>query len=426
MVMRRAFNRKEKAALYLVGGGVCQICGVELTNKNYHADHIQPYSKKGLTDVVNGQALCDKCNLFKSNKTTMKQFNEHKWQKEARIKIESNLHLKRHFLIEASVGSGKTLFGGNVLKNMFESYGFDNVVIVAPSVNLRKGWADELFEWFGIQIDYDWNMTCGWQKPAVGVSLTYHSINTCSLLLRKLITDRTVVILDEIHHIGDNKSWGAGIKSAFENAGLVIGLSATPFRQDDAYIPFVEYKSNDDGLLESVSDYSYPYWRAVKDDVVRPVSFEIFGGKAEWKEGEYTYYGQANPRLLERDQKKILRALTDSIGRWTIDTFKEANDKLQQLRKEALTADSAGLIVCNNRYDAENTYKAIKAMGVKCKLVISSDDDLDTKMEDSANTIIDNFKNSSDEWIVAVRMISEGVNIPRIRVILYSLFYILP
>ena len=68
------------------------------------------------------------------------------------------------------------------------------------------------------------------------------------------MTRRTLVILDEIHHAGDSRSWGDGVKAAFEPAVRRLMLTGTPFRSDDNPIPFVTYERGGDGLLRSRSD----------------------------------------------------------------------------------------------------------------------------------------------------------------------------
>jgi 5-methylcytosine-specific restriction endonuclease McrA len=60
----RRFSRSDRAALFVAAGGVCTRCGRPLDN-SFHADHVKPWSEGGITDVLNGQALCATCNLRK-------------------------------------------------------------------------------------------------------------------------------------------------------------------------------------------------------------------------------------------------------------------------------------------------------------------------------------------------------------------------
>lgn len=64
----RLFSEAQRIDIFFANGKRCQICNCTLTWRNWHADHIIPYSKGGKTEVSNGQALCPECNRKKSNR----------------------------------------------------------------------------------------------------------------------------------------------------------------------------------------------------------------------------------------------------------------------------------------------------------------------------------------------------------------------
>ena len=64
---QRLFSADQRADIYDKSGGSCASCGIELSETNFHADHIVPYIQGGKTTVENGQALCIACNLKKSS-----------------------------------------------------------------------------------------------------------------------------------------------------------------------------------------------------------------------------------------------------------------------------------------------------------------------------------------------------------------------
>ena len=66
--LKRSFSNSQRIAIYQFSNGKCQICQQILTNKPWHPDHIIPWHAGGKTDVINGQALCVKCNLKKGGK----------------------------------------------------------------------------------------------------------------------------------------------------------------------------------------------------------------------------------------------------------------------------------------------------------------------------------------------------------------------
>ena len=64
---RRRFNKRERRAIFLAADGKSDLSDEPLP-ENWHADHKDPHSKGGVTDVINGQALTPKENLKKGAK----------------------------------------------------------------------------------------------------------------------------------------------------------------------------------------------------------------------------------------------------------------------------------------------------------------------------------------------------------------------
>lgn len=63
----RIFTPDQRAVIYRQGKGVCAECGIPVSEDNFEADHIKPWSKGGRTIIANGQILCSSCNHAKSN-----------------------------------------------------------------------------------------------------------------------------------------------------------------------------------------------------------------------------------------------------------------------------------------------------------------------------------------------------------------------
>ena len=76
-----------------------------------------------------------------------------------------------------------------------------------------------------------------------GVAVTYARVAASAATYARECTARTLVIADEVHHLGDELAWGDGFKRAFAGAGRTLLLSGTPFRSDDAPIPGITYDS---------------------------------------------------------------------------------------------------------------------------------------------------------------------------------------
>ena len=65
---KRSFSNSQRIAIFQFSDGKCQKCQQSIIDTAWHPDHIVPWHAGGRTDVVNGQALCVKCNLTKGGK----------------------------------------------------------------------------------------------------------------------------------------------------------------------------------------------------------------------------------------------------------------------------------------------------------------------------------------------------------------------
>lgn len=63
----RHFSDEQRTAIFRRDGGICQACGVECDDSNFHADHLVPHSRGGSTSLANGRVLCPDCNWKKSD-----------------------------------------------------------------------------------------------------------------------------------------------------------------------------------------------------------------------------------------------------------------------------------------------------------------------------------------------------------------------
>ncbi len=57
---RKDFKPAELVAIFVLAGGICQICGTVL-GKTWHASHVVPLSDGGETTVENAIATCGSC-----------------------------------------------------------------------------------------------------------------------------------------------------------------------------------------------------------------------------------------------------------------------------------------------------------------------------------------------------------------------------
>lgn len=411
--MARRFSTRQRIALYLASGGACALCGATL-QAGWHGDHRTPYSKGGETDVLNGQALCPMCNLRKGDTVLTPWTRDLRdWQKNAYYEyFTAN---KRNFLMVATPGAGKTIAAARIAHHLLSTDAVERVVIVCPSEHLKRQWHDALAS-VGIQIDYKWKNASGAVALDYhGIAVTYQQIASNADIHRMHCRRRTLVIFDEVHHAGDEQSWGTAIQEAFEQAPYRLLLSGTPFRKKGV-IPYVTYEDDGTGVLRSVTDFSYGYGAALRDDVCRPVLFPSYQGTMEWESNFNRIKATFEDTLPENEARRRLRTALDPQGEWIRDVLRDANQRLTELRANGHPL-AAGLVLCSDATHARLLADRLhRVTGETATIALSEDDD--------ASERIAAFAKGTTRWIVAVRMVSEGVDIPRLRVGVYATHWI--
>ncbi|MGH3776890.1 MAG: DEAD/DEAH box helicase [Pseudonocardiaceae bacterium] len=318
------------------------------------------------------------------------------------------------FLAVATPGAGKTTFALRVAAELLADRTVHAMTVVTPTEHLKHQWAAAAAE-LGLALDPEFRNTVGaTSRDYHGVAVTYAQV-AAHPTLHRVRTEgrRTLVVLDEIHHAGDAKSWGDGVREAFTPAVRRLALTGTPFRSDDTPIPFISYEPDRDGALRSAADHSYGYPEALADGVVRPVVFLAYSGEARWRTsaGE-EYSARLGEPLTAEHTARAWRTALDPAGEWIPAVLTAANTRLAQLRAGALP-DAAGLVIATDHTSAR-AYAGIlrKITGREPVLVLSDDP--------SASGRIAAFDSSDERWLVAVRMVSEGVDVPRLAVGVYA------
>lgn len=398
----RRFTSRQRATLYLAADGHCTNCGIEL-EPGWHADHENPHSLGGPTDVINGQAFCPACNLSKGDRVeTLRQ-----WQAEA-----LDLYLaqaRRDWLACATPGAGKTQFALAVIRALRPGT-VRRVVIVVPTDALRRQWADTAAGTINLLPVTDMDDV---GKPGYdGYVVTYQQMarGTMAGLVRRIVgRSPTLAVFDEIHHAGDSRSWGEGLKEAFEPATRRLALTGTPWRSDQAPIPFVEYEEPDaDGKRQVKVDYGYGYGRATVDGVCRGVVFHAYDGEARWVDCGKVFDGTLAD---DATADAALEAALHPDNDWMPSLLGKAVAELDELRTDV--PDAGGLVVADSQWHARAWADVLhRITGDHPTLVISDDPE--------SKDNIDHFRDGRSRWLVAVRMVSEGVDIPRLAVGVYA------
>lgn len=320
----------------------------------------------------------------------------------------------KDYLAVATPGAGKTTFGLRVAAELLADRTIERITVVTPTEHLKHQWAQAAAA-VGIALDSRFSNTTGsTSRDYQGVAVTYAQVAAHPTRHRVRTEGRnTLVILDEIHHGGDAKSWGEAIREAFEPATRRLALTGTPFRSDDSAIPFVRYEPDAEGLSRSRADHSYSYSDALADGVVRPVVFLAYSGEARWRDNageEFT--ARLGEPLSPEATARAWRTALDPSGEWVPAVLHAADTRLTQLRATGVP-DAGGLVIATDQTTARAYAALLETLTGRAPALVLSDDP-------GSSRRIAEFGAGTDRWMVAVRMVSEGVDVPRLAVGVYA------
>ena len=327
------------------------------------------------------------------------------WQREALA--EAAEWSDGPFLIAAAPGAGKTRPALVLAAELLRRKEIDRVAVVCPTAPLTRQWAAAAaFVGLDLQPDSQVLRTTG---DFQGIAVTYARAAAAAGTYGHECTARTLVIADEVHHLGDELAWGAGFIKAFGRAGRKLLLSGTPFRSDDAPIPGIRY----DGEGFARPDFSYTYAESVRDGACRPISFIPFDGTLVWQSGERTIESSFEEEVSSRERGRRYRtAISVDLAEGLPRILRQADDQLSRVRA-AGHVDAGGLVIAADSDHARAVAASLKDItGQPPTVVLHQDAGAHRRLRD--------FSSGRDRWIVAVNMVSEGVDIPRLRVGVYA------
>jgi superfamily II DNA or RNA helicase len=311
------------------------------------------------------------------------------------------------FLISAAPGAGKTRPALELARDLLARGLVRRVAVLCPTTPLTRQWAAAAAI-LGVQLQPD---AAGPNPPRDfdGVAVTYARVASDPAAWARKVSADTLVVVDEAHHLGEDLAWGTSFRQAFAAAPRWLLLSGTPFRSDATPIPGVRY----DGDGMAVPDVSYTYAEAVADGVCRPVAFVTFDGTLSWRSGDDVIESSFETVLTAREASRRYRTaisteLPDGLPR----ILREADAKLRALRSEG-HRDAGGLAVAADSSHARQIAKLLGEVTGHAPVVV-------LHTEANAARKLQTFRGSREPWIVAVNMVSEGVDIPRLRVGVYA------
>lgn len=444
--MARRFNIGQRIALYLNSGGRCVECGAELA-RGWHGDHRTPYSKGGKTIIENGQALCPVCNrrkgvsmarYFRGDRGLVPQWTLtlRDYQRTCLRELITKMNIgQRTLAVAATMGAGKTILSLRWLHALLERVVVRIGIVVVPTDNLRLQFCRDAkaigLHAYAVTATPDKHnnpakrVSCipGFDGPlppdAHLIVITYAQLaSEANVLALEAICSEaaTAWVFDEVHHSGDGRasddpalSWADGMSRAAKGAAYRLLTTATPNRTDGRPIPFLTYIG---GVPQF--DFVYDYENGLGDGHLRVVEFILMDGMVKWwtfKDGELQ--SRLTDEIPREQLSKRLNTAINADHQWVSESLDIGTHLIHDMRAQKRHRDAGGLVVAKNKKEADKIAALLVKKGARGVVVVTYDDT-------EASSKIDAFRDSDDEWIVAVRMVSEGIDIKRLRVIVYA------
>ena len=357
------------------------------------------------------------------------------WQSEAAEKtIQWLVHDKKdkHFLTNAAPASGKTIYASYTAARLIEMDEIDRVIVIAPTKEVVRKWAEEFYYVTKRHMTKVTSSDDSIEALGIDLCATWQAIEgLLEAFQRVCSTSRTLVICDEHHHAAVQAAWGHGANGAFALAKYVVVLTGTPLRTDGSETTW--FSLTDRGQINHPSEgtYNLGYGEAVDLGYCRPITFHRHEGnfKVTLDDGaEATISGEngqniSNPMKRIRGIDKALEFynLACKIPYQSDGITPDKNSYQRSMLEEGVKAlektqermpHAGGLVIAPNIDVAEYMADLLEELTNKKPILVHS------KLPNAEHKI-SAYRNSKTDWLVSVNMISEGVDIRRLRILVY-------
>lgn len=409
--MNRCFTENQKAQLLQRAKFKCCNCGNKISFGLCHADHIVPWVKGGKTIISNGQALCISCNL-KKGKTMFKPLP---WQ-EKTLKDYIKTDDQTDFVLVAGTGCGKTGAGAICARHSLNKHPRDTAIIIVavPYRAIKSGWRRS-FEDLGLSVSTN-NRDIA--EDTEVIITTYAGASGVLDYVGKEMDRKYILVFDEFHHMEENNSWAKPFIQMDSDLYVKrLFLSGTPWHEKgDLSKSMVTYNEEN----EVKANYTYTYGENVNGNDKEKNTVEVIFHPKRIA----VSYDRTSPagvvQTMSHDTDTTIRSGT--IGPFVrfsdvvelskcdglVSLLGNAINELDNVRRSMPNA--GGIIFVQSKSQAEAVKALMESHFQKTALLVSSDDP-------KSHRNLDEFKDSRDEWIISIDMVSEGVDIPRLKVV---------
>lgn len=434
-IPRRTISPARRARLFAESGGVCQRkeCGRPIQSDTFHVAHLRSHANGGPETDSNLAAWCKRCNYEQgADDAGDPRVKPRQWQLEALDPIVQKIAADRAATVSAAPGAGKTVFAGLVFKALFEEGVVDRMVVLVPGRTLIHQWADALLESLHIQLKTDYPVE---RQGQHGVVLTYAALlnpDTLRTLVVMAQRSRTLVVLDEVHHVGEPVDGGpqlAWARALTEFAGTVdvdlsvqgvLNLSGTLWRSKQSErISTVRYQTLPDGKLQSLVDYEIPSEHLILAGELRPIDLFRRGLRVSMSDWTKVTPVESNIADLDEDSSRFAisnLAQSEEFRRSFVDSVLE---RLRQAHQSLDNYHAKALIVAARQDDARMFHAEVNRQMVERGLAPFAS--LAISDEDDATLVLEQFKKAKKAGVLCtVGMAGEGYDCPDIAVVGYA------
>jgi superfamily II DNA or RNA helicase len=340
-------------------------------------------------------------------------------------------------LVAVCPGAGKTRLGAELAKQLLKEGKIRGCVILCPGTNIQRQWVEQC-EAVGLKATdradnaaIRWRQKFGheWIEDYDVLVVNYYQLAKdpeLFELLAKMVV--VLVIADEIHHADDEATFGRAVSLLAEAAGLRLALSGTPFNSTGGALAMCDHEDifDDEGraIRRTIPVYQYSYSDALSNKVCRPVEFIKTMGKSK------TIYLSLDDRsewervidLNKKLKTDSLVTLLDADGAFMEEMIRQALKALTEIKR--LDARSAMLVVVKDTAHGNAVTKRISRICHNNPDWSSYTTQEIYNDTEKAHEKIKELRHDRTDIVVSVRMLSEGVDIKRLRVGLYATDYL--
>lgn len=351
---------------------------------------------------------------------------------------------KKNTLLEACTSAGKTGGALYTFVSLRTTLDWKFVVVVTPSEHLRKQYAQDAHNLFGLALYYSGTDTRLKALPSPkdllsqnyqGLVISYQwltkgqNAQNLANALGKSVKGKLFLILDEVHHASHELSFGRGCEIAFPDNVVAHRLmtSGTPFRSDNNRIlgNWLNYEQIDENTYECRPDFRYTLADGLGDQIIPPFSFVTLTGEFKYIRNQAVYEGQTFTNAITDQQ--LRDALNTAIfvdGDWVKEAILWAHSRMERDRAKGLP-ECATYVRVSNIPAARTMKERIKNLtGEDALVIVSKEDDAPNsntnfRSKDDSSQLIEYFAAETGvrarSWIIGVNMLGEGVSINRLK-----------